>query len=175
MSGGVDSSVAAALLQEQGFEVEGVFMKNWSPESMQSLTDCPWEQDQADAQAVCEYLGIPFRSINFEKEYKEAVVNYFLAEYAAGRTPNPDVLCNKEIKFKAFWNIANIDADFMATGHYAKSTKLGEHYELERGVDPKKDQSYFLYTLNQEQLSRSLFPLGGMNKTEVRELAKKFK
>jgi len=129
MSGGVDSSVAAALLQQQGHEVEGVFMKNWSPESGQSLSDCPWEQDQADAEAVCLHLGIPFRSINFEREYKERVVDYFLREYAAGRTPNPDVMCNKEIKFDAFLRAAEAaGADFIAVCNavWGKDDPAGE-------------------------------------------------
>ena len=172
MSGGVDSSVAAALLQEQGYEVSGVFMKNWSPESVQSLTDCPWEQDQADAEAVCAKLGIPFRSINFEREYKERVVDYFLAEYAAGRTPNPDVMCNKEIKFKAFLKAAeDMGADFIATGHYARTDA---QHRLLRGYDRSKDQSYFLYTLGEAQLARTLFPLGELTKPEVRLLAERF-
>jgi tRNA-specific 2-thiouridylase len=175
MSGGVDSSVTAALLHQQGFQVEGVFMKNWSPESIQSLTDCPWEQDQADAAAVCAKLSIPFRSINFEREYKERVVNYFLSEYAAGRTPNPDVMCNKEIKFHAFMDAARMaGADRIATGHYARVWKDGDIYRLGRGKDSGKDQSYFLYTLSQEQLSHSLFPLGDLNKSRVRELAHEF-
>ena len=175
MSGGVDSSVAAALLQQQGYEVEGMFMKNWSPDTIQSLTDCPWEQDQADAAAVCEKLGIPFRSINFEKEYKERVVDYFLREYAAGRTPNPDVMCNKEIKFDAFLKAATeMGADHIATGHYARVEERDGRFRLLRGVDAKKDQSYFLYALNQEQLSRSVFPLGEMTKDKVRELAIQF-
>ena len=175
MSGGVDSSVAAALLQEQGFEVSGMFMKNWSPEDIQSLSDCPWEQDQADAAAVCEKLGIPFRSINFEKEYRERVVNYFLEEYAAGRTPNPDVMCNKEIKFDAFLQAAQeMGAEYIATGHYAQISSDRGVFQLLRGVDPKKDQSYFLWTLSSDQLSKALFPLGGMTKEQVRELALKF-
>ncbi|MCC2631437.1 MAG: tRNA (5-methylaminomethyl-2-thiouridylate)-methyltransferase [Patescibacteria group bacterium] len=175
MSGGVDSSVTAALLQREGFEVEGMFMKNWSPETIQSLTDCPWEQDQADAAAVCEHLGIPFRSINFEKEYKERVVDYFLAEYAAGRTPNPDIMCNKEIKFKAFLAEAEkMGADLIATGHYVQKHEENGVFYVKRGVDPRKDQSYFLWTLSQAQLSRSLFPLGSMQKSEVRKLAEEF-
>jgi tRNA-uridine 2-sulfurtransferase len=175
MSGGVDSSVAAALLQEQGFVVSGMFMKNWSPEDNQSLTDCPWEQDQADAAAVCQHLGIPFRSINFEKEYRERVVDYFLREYAAGRTPNPDIMCNKEIKFAAFLKAAHeMGADYIATGHYARIEQRDGRYRLLRGVDASKDQSYFLYTLRQEQLSRALFPLGELKKSEVRDLATRF-
>ena len=171
MSGGVDSSVTAALLQKQGWQVEGVFMKNWSPDSLQSMTDCPWEQDQADAQAVCDYLGIPFRSLNFEKEYKEKVVDYFLAEYAAGRTPNPDILCNSEIKFKAFlqW-VEEQGVEYMATGHYAQI----QDGVLLRGIDPGKDQSYFLYRLNKKQLSHTLMPLGTFLKSEIREMALEF-
>ena len=175
MSGGVDSAVSAALLKEQGHEVEGVFMKNWSPETVQSLTDCPWEQDQNDAAAVCEKLAIPFRSINFEKEYKERVVDYFVREYALGRTPNPDVMCNKEIKFAAFLRAAeDLGAEKIATGHYAQLEEVGGRFWLKRGVDPGKDQSYFLYTLTQAQLSKSIFPVGGLQKTEVRQLAERF-
>ena len=172
MSGGVDSSVAAALLQRQGFEVEGMFMKNWSPDSIQGLTDCPWEEDQADAAAVCEKLGIPFRSVNFEREYKEVVVDYFLREYEAGRTPNPDVMCNKEIKFKAFLDEAKKQgADFIATGHYVRRTEEDGRWYLQRGLDENKDQSYFLWTLTPEQISQSLFPVGELTKPEVRKLA----
>lgn len=168
MSGGVDSSVSAALLKEQGYEVEGIFMKNWSPETIQTLTDCPWEQDQKDAEEVCRQLDIPFRSVNFEREYKEKVVDYLVTEYAAGRTPNPDIMCNKEIKFRIFLEkAAALGADLMATGHYVQ-VKDGK---LARGTDPQKDQSYFLYTLNKEQLERSLFPVGGMPKSEVRRIA----
>ena len=171
MSGGVDSAVAAALLLREGHEVEGVFMKNWSPETLQSLNDCPWEQDQADAAAVCAHLGIPFRSLNFEREYKTRVVEYFLAEYASGRTPNPDVLCNSEIKFKAFLDLAlENGAQMIATGHYARV----EDGALFRGLDPGKDQSYFLHRLNGWQLGRALFPLGALPKSRVRELAAEF-
>lgn len=172
LSGGVDSSVAAALLKEQGHEVIGVFMKNWSPLDSQSLTDCPWEVDQADAMAVCETLGIEFRSINFEKEYKEKVVDYLLREYEAGRTPNPDIMCNKEIKFKAFLEAAKqLGADKIATGHYAR---LSEGGKLLRGVDPGKDQSYFLYELDHDQVKDALFPVGHLPKSEVRALATRF-
>lgn len=175
MSGGVDSSVAAALLKEQGHEVESIFMKNWSPETSQSLTDCPWEQDQADAAAVCEVLGIPFRSINFEREYKERVVDYFLGEYAAGRTPNPDVMCNKEIKFRVFLDEAmKTGADYIATGHYARKIEIDGRFYVGRGFDQAKDQSYFLWTLNQEQLRRTMFPVGELPKARVRELAASF-
>lgn len=171
MSGGVDSSVAAALLKEQGYAVEGIFMKNWSPDTIQSLTDCPWEQDLVDAEAVCKVLDIPFRSVNFEREYKEKVVDYFLAEYAAGRTPNPDIMCNKEIKFRVFLDQAKeLGADYIATGHYVRKVDG----KLWRGTGAKKDQSYFLYTLDDEQLSRSLFPVGDLPKSEVRRLAEQY-
>lgn len=171
MSGGVDSSVAAALLKEQGHEVEGVFMKNWSPNTLQSLTDCPWEQDLADAETVANQLGIPFRSVNFEQEYKKEVVDYFLAEYAAGRTPNPDVMCNKAIKFAAFLRFAQENgAEGIATGHYARVTHdLGN--VLWRGKDIRKDQSYFLYALGSKQLGPAYFPVGELTKPEVREKA----
>ncbi len=183
MSGGVDSSVAAALLSEQGYFVVGGFMKNFSPESWEGVisADCPWEQDFADVRAVCEKLGIECRSFNFEKEYKERVIEYFFREYQAGRTPNPDVMCNKEIKFKLFLEKAlELGFDYIATGHYARVSDLKAQnsnvktYQLLKGVDPKKDQSYFLYTLNQEQLARTLFPIGHLQKSEVRALAKKF-
>ncbi|MBU6388987.1 tRNA 2-thiouridine(34) synthase MnmA [Patescibacteria group bacterium] len=178
MSGGVDSSVAAAILKEKGYEVEGVFMKNWSPQTIQSLTDCPWEQDQKDAAAVCAVLGIPFRSINFEREYKERVVDYFLTEYQAGRTPNPDVMCNKEIKFGAFLEAARrLDADYIATGHYALSTvdAYTEKALLWRGADKRKDQSYFLHALTGDQLRRTIFSIGGMTKPEVRQAAERYR
>lgn len=175
MSGGVDSSVAAALLVQQGYQVTGVFMKNWSGDDFGIQADCPWEQDQADALAVCEQLGIPFRSFNFEAEYRQRVVDYFFSEYRRGRTPNPDIMCNREIKFDLFWGKAfELGANMMATGHYARvvSNKEGEH-SLLRGVDPQKDQTYFLYTLNQDQLARTLFPIGHLKKSELREVAKK--
>ena len=172
MSGGVDSSVAAALLQRQGHQVEGIFMKNWSPEAGQSLADCPWIEDQADAEAVCDHLQIPFRSINFEREYKEQVLDHFLVEYAAGRTPNPDVICNSRIKFGVFLEaVRQLGFEKMATGHYAQISHNGL---LERAIDSSKDQSYFLHSLSQEQLAASLFPLGGMLKTQVRKLALEF-
>lgn len=179
MSGGVDSSVAAALLCKQGYFVLGGYMKNFSAESWEGVleADCPWEQDVADVQAVCEKLNIEFRSFNFEVEYREKVIEYFFSEYAAGRTPNPDVMCNKEIKFKLFLDKAlELGFDYIATGHYARVSRITNHesrYELRKGVDPKKDQSYFLYTLNQDQLSRTLFPIGHLEKTKVRELARK--
>ena len=180
MSGGVDSSVAAALLLSQGFLVEGAYMKNFSPESWQGILDpdCPWEQDVKDAKAVCKKLGIKFRSLNFEREYKKEVIEYFFREYRAGRTPNPDIMCNKKIKFKAFLDKATkLGFDYIATGHYARiiSNKLRPtNYKLVKGKDSNKDQSYFLYTLTQKQLSKTLFPLGELTKPEVRKLARRF-
>lgn len=178
MSGGVDSSVAAALLKKQGFSVVGVFMKNWS----QDFGDfgCTWASDSEDARKVAKKLDIPFYVWDFEKEYYDKVVKYFLREYQLGRTPNPDVMCNQEIKFKVFLEKAlDFGADFVATGHYAriKKTKSNgrEIFKLMKASDPAKEQSYFLYTLRQEQLSKILFPIGGMLKSEVRSLARKFK
>ena len=160
LSGGVDSAVSAALLIQQGYDVTGVYMKNWSGDDYGIQDDCPWEVDQSDAEAVCKHLGIPFRSYNFEKQYREKVVEYFFSEYSNGRTPNPDVMCNKEIKFKLFLERALDDqVDFIATGHYAKVGFQNDHYKLYEGKDENKNQVYFLYTLNQEQLSRTLFSL----------------
>ena len=176
LSGGVDSAVSAALLVEQGFDVTGVFMKNWSGEDFSLNSDCPWEVDQNDAENVCTTLSIPFKSVNFEKQYRDIVVKYFFEEYSKGRTPNPDVLCNKEIKFKLFLQYATESgADLIATGHYARIEENGNSFQLLKGIDQNKDQSYFLHRLNQEQLSKSLFPIGDLQKTEVRELAEKFK
>lgn len=169
MSGGVDSSIAAMLLVEQGYVVEGVFMQNWEDDE----EFCTARQDYRDALAVCNNIGIPLKSINFAREYWDRVFAYFLEEYSAGRTPNPDILCNKEIKFRAFLHWAKDQgADFIATGHYARVGLLDGGYVLKRGLDNSKDQSYFLYTLGQEALSQSLFPIGEMNKTDVRQLAK---
>ncbi|MGE5392161.1 MAG: tRNA 2-thiouridine(34) synthase MnmA [Candidatus Saccharibacteria bacterium] len=173
MSGGVDSSVTAALLKKRGFDVVGVFMKNWS----QDFGDygCTWAEDAEDARLVADVLKIPFYVWNFEKEYYDRVVEYFLREYKAGRTPNPDAMCNKEIKFKAFLDKAlKLGADMVATGHYARIEKDKAGYRLLKGVDPAKDQSYFLYTLKQEQLAKTLFPIGGYFKPEIRKLAKRF-
>ncbi len=176
LSGGVDSAVTAALLKEQGYSVTGVYMKNWSGDDYGIQADCPWEKDMEDAKAVCEHLGIEFRSYNFEKQYREKVVEYFFSEYEKGRTPNPDVMCNKEIKFDLFLEKAISDgADKIATGHYARVIENKGQFELLKGVDPNKDQTYFLYNLTQEQLARTLFPIGGLLKDEVRELARKFK
>lgn len=174
MSGGVDSSVAATLLVKKGYDVHGVFMKNWSPLTIQSLSDCPWLEDQADARAVCQKLKIPFQSVNFEKEYRQKVVDYFLSEYQAGRTPNPDVMCNREIKFGIFLDWAKSrGADFVASGHYVRIERdAPASVSLRRGIDKNKDQSYFLWALTQDQLQRCLFPIGDLTKPQVRQIAK---
>ncbi len=171
MSGGVDSSVAALLLQEQGYPVEGLFMKNWEEDDSQDY--CSAAADLADAQSVAEILGIPLHTVNFSTEYWDRVFAYFLAEYRAGRTPNPDVLCNREIKFKAFLDYAleQLDAERIATGHYARLGTDPGQYLLQRAADENKDQTYFLYMLGQRQLARSLFPLGELHKQEVRQRA----
>lgn len=171
MSGGVDSSVAAYLLKQQGHEVIGVFMNNWEEEDETGV--CTSEQDWADVRRVCDVIGIPYYSVNFAREYRENVFAYFLEEYRRGRTPNPDVLCNREIKFKAFLNFAQqLQADKLATGHFARIRAGKDGYELLRGVDDNKDQTYFLYMLGQYPLSKALFPLGGMIKPQVREIAR---
>ncbi len=182
LSGGVDSSVSAALLKAQGYDVTGVYMKNWSGDDYGIQDDCPWREEMVDAERVCDSLEIPFMSFNFEKEYREKVVNYFFDEYKKGRTPNPDVMCNKEIKFDLFLKKAIEEgASHIATGHYARTVESGKlkvdshEYSLLKGVDKKKDQSYFLYQLNQDQLSKTLFPIGHLEKSEVRKLAHKFK
>ena len=172
MSGGVDSSVAALLLKREGYDVIGVFMKNWDEKD--EFGACTAEEDYADVRKVCDQIGIPYYTVNFEKEYWDRVFTYFLDEYRKGRTPNPDVMCNKEIKFKAFLDYAlKIGADYLATGHYARVRLQNDEYELLKGVDSSKDQSYFLCTLGQKQLSRALFPLGSITKKEVREIAHK--
>jgi len=172
MSGGVDSSVVALLLKEQGHHVEGVFMKNWEEDDTDTF--CPASIDMADAQAVCDKIGIELNRVNFAAEYWETVFSHFLAEYRAGRTPNPDILCNKEIKFKAFLNFAKQrGADFIATGHYVRGNYQDDQYHLLKGCDPQKDQSYFLYTLEQAQLTHSLFPIGHLTKNVVRDMAQK--
>ncbi len=171
MSGGVDSSVAALLLKEQGYHVEGLFMKNWEEDDTDAF--CPASQDMADAQAVCDQLQIELHRVNFAAEYWERVFSHFLAEYKAGRTPNPDILCNKEIKFKAFLDYAKQrGADYIATGHYARVGQT-HAWQLLKGLDPQKDQSYFLYTLGQTQLAHSLFPVGELKKQTVRDIAHK--
>jgi len=174
MSGGVDSSVAALLLKEQGYDVQGVFMKNWDEEDDSGV--CTATFDYEDVVKTCEILDIPYFTVNFVKEYWNRVFEYFLEEYRNGRTPNPDVLCNKEIKFKAFLDFSlKVGADYLATGHYAKISETDGIYHLEKGHDGNKDQSYFLCQLNQHQLSKTLFPLGQLTKPQVREIAKKHK
>ena len=171
MSGGVDSSVTALLLKEQGYDVIGIFMKNW--DDTDEFGFCTATEDYKDVQAVAQQIGIPYYSVNFEKEYWDKVFQYFLDEYKKGRTPNPDVMCNKEIKFKAFLDYAmELGADYVATGHYAQVVRDEDGTaHLLRGVDDNKDQTYFLNQLSQEQLSKTMFPLGGIKKTEVRRIA----
>lgn len=170
LSGGVDSSVAALLLQQQGYQVEGLFMQNWVEDGAQTF--CPADQDLQDARAVCEKLAIPLHTVCFAQEYWDHVFQHFLNEYTAGRTPNPDILCNKEIKFKAFLDYAlTLGADYIATGHYARIHAQADGYQLLKAHDKNKDQSYFLYTLQQQALSHSVFPLGELTKPEVRKLA----
>jgi len=172
LSGGVDSAVSAALLLRAGYEVEAAFMKNWSKTEGLIKNDCPWLEDRRDALRVAAFLNIPLKTFDFEKEYSEKVMEYFFKEYSEGRTPNPDVMCNKEIKFKLLYNAA-MDAgfDYLATGHYAQI--LDD--KLVRSKDEFKDQTYFIYNLQKEQLHHILFPIGKYKKSEVRELAKKFK
>ncbi len=172
MSGGVDSSVAAWLLKEKGYRVIGVFMKNWDEKDENGC--CTATEDYEDVVRVCHQIGIPYYTVNFVKEYWDRVFTYFLDEYKRGRTPNPDVMCNKEVKFKAFLDYAmKIGADYLATGHYAGVDYNGKEYKLLRGRDPGKDQSYFLCTLGQSQLAKTLFPLADIPKREVREIAAK--
>lgn len=171
LSGGVDSAVTAWLLKREGHDVVGVFMKNWEADDLEE--DCPIAQDYRDVQAVAEVLGIEVELVNFSREYQDRVFAYFLAEYRAGRTPNPDVLCNAEIKFKAFLDHAlGLGAEHIATGHYARLDGVAPDRRLLRAVDDNKDQSYFLYRLNQRQLAPALFPLGALAKPRVRELAR---
>lgn len=178
LSGGVDSSVAAYLLQQQGYEVIGLFMKNWHDTSVTISDECPWLEDSNDAMLVAEKLGIPFQVVDLSEQYKEKIVDYMFREYELGRTPNPDVLCNREIKFDVFLKIAlELGADFVATGHYCRKSVEeinGKNiYKLLAGKDLNKDQSYFLCQLSQEQLAKSLFPIGELLKSEVREIAAK--
>ncbi|MGB1248018.1 MAG: tRNA 2-thiouridine(34) synthase MnmA [Chitinophagales bacterium] len=177
LSGGVDSSVAAYLLQEQGYEVIGVFMRNWNDESVIISEECPWIEDSNDALLVAEKLGIPFQTIDFSNEYKERIVDYMFREYEAGRTPNPDVLCNREVKFDLFLKKAlELGADFVATGHYCRKETIEKEgksiHRLLAGKDNNKDQSYFLCQVSQKQLAKALFPIGELQKYEVREIAK---
>ncbi len=176
LSGGVDSSVAAYLLQKQGYEVIGLFMKNWHDDSVTISNECPWLEDSNDAMIVAEKLGIPFQVVDLSEEYKDRIVDYMFREYEMGRTPNPDVLCNREIKFDVFMKIAlDLGADYVATGHYCRKGTLeqatGNMYQLLAGKDGNKDQSYFLCQLSQEQLSKALFPIGELTKPEVRAIA----
>lgn len=176
LSGGVDSAVAAALLVEQGYEVIGMFMKNWHDTEVTISDECPWEEDSKDALLVAEALSIPFQTLDLSADYKERIVDYMFREYEAGRTPNPDVLCNREIKFDIFLKAAmELGADFVATGHYCRKAKVEKDgqtfYQLLSGVDKNKDQSYFLCQLNQEQLEKVLFPVGELTKPQVRDKA----
>ncbi|WP_378183902.1 tRNA 2-thiouridine(34) synthase MnmA [Aquimarina sp. SS2-1] len=177
LSGGVDSSVAAYLLKEQGYEVIGLFMKNWHDDSVTISDECPWLDDSNDALLVAEKLGIPFQTVDLSEEYKERIVDYMFNEYERGRTPNPDVLCNREIKFDVFLKIAlSLGADYVATGHYCRKETITENgkeiHRLLAGKDPNKDQSYFLCQLSQDQLAKTLFPVGELLKPEVRSIAK---
>ncbi|MEZ2414729.1 tRNA 2-thiouridine(34) synthase MnmA [Muriicola sp. E247] len=177
LSGGVDSSVAAYLLKQQGYEVIGLFMKNWHDDSVTISEECPWLEDSNDALIVAEKLGIPFQTVDLSVQYKERIVDYMFREYEMGRTPNPDVLCNREIKFDVFMKIAlDLGADFVATGHYCRKGETKDRdgnlqYQLLAGIDPNKDQSYFLCQLSQQQLAKTLFPVGELTKPEVRRIA----
>lgn len=176
LSGGVDSSVAAYLLQQQGYEVIGLFMKNWHDDSVTISNECPWLEDSNDALLVAQKLGIPFQTVDLSEQYKEKIVDYMFDEYEKGRTPNPDVLCNREIKFDIFMKMAlDLGADYVATGHYCRKGEIEVDgkpvYQLLAGVDDNKDQSYFLCQLSQEQLSKALFPIGELTKPEVRAIA----
>lgn len=178
LSGGVDSSVAAQILIEQGYEVIGLFMKNWHDDSVTISDECPWLEDSNDALLVAEKLGIPFQTVDLSKQYKERIVDYMFNEYENGRTPNPDVLCNREIKFDVFMKIAlELGADYVATGHYCRKSETivdgKKVYQLLAGKDSNKDQSYFLCQLSQDQLAKALFPIGEYLKPEVREIAAK--
>jgi tRNA-specific 2-thiouridylase len=177
LSGGVDSSVTAYLLKEQGYEVIGMFMKNWHDDSVTISNECPWIDDSNDAMIVAQHLDIPFQTIDLSKEYKARIVDYMFTEYQNGRTPNPDILCNREIKFDVFLDAAlKLGADYVATGHYCRKGEIKKNgepiYQLLAGKDPNKDQSYFLCQLTQKQLSKALFPIGELLKPEVRAIAK---
>ena len=173
MSGGVDSSVAALLLKEQGYNVIGIFMKNWDEKD--EFGSCTSDEDYDDVRRVCDQIGIPYYTVNFVKEYWDRVFTYFLDEYKKGRTPNPDIMCNKEIKFKAFLDYAlKIGADYLATGHYVQTDFINGEYKMLRGADANKDQTYFLSQLGQYQLSKTMFPIGHLDKSEVREIADKY-
>ncbi len=172
LSGGVDSAVSCALLKNAGHDVTGVFIKVWQPDWI----ECTWKEDRRDAMRVAAHLDVPFITLDLEKEYKEGVIDYMIAEYKSGRTPNPDVMCNREVKFGAFWEWAKKQgADYIATGHYARVGRSDETFKLLAGRDGNKDQSYFLWTLNQPDLAHVIFPVGDLKKPEVRKLARKFK
>ncbi len=176
LSGGVDSSVTAHLLKEQGYNVIGLFMKNWHDDSVTISDECPWLDDSNDAMLVADKLGIPFQTVDLSEEYRERIVDYMFREYEMGRTPNPDVLCNREIKFDVFMKIAlSLGADYVATGHYCQKSTIikdgKEIHQLIAGADANKDQSYFLCQLSQEQLAKTLFPIGHLQKSEVRDIA----
>lgn len=176
LSGGVDSSVAAYLLQQEGYDVIGLFMKNWHDDSVTISEECPWLEDSNDAMLVANKLGIPFQTIDLSEQYKERIVDYMFDEYERGRTPNPDVLCNREIKFDAFMKVAmTLGADYVATGHYCRKAVIETEgkpvYRLLAGKDNNKDQSYFLCQVSQEQLAKTLFPIGELQKSEVRQIA----
>ena len=178
LSGGVDSSVAAYLLKNQGYDLIGLFMKNWHDESVTISDECPWLEDSNDAMLVAEKLNIPFQVVDLSKDYKEKIIDYMFVEYSKGNTPNPDILCNREIKFDVFMDVAlSLGADYVATGHYSRIKKNNIEnsikYELHSGLDKTKDQSYFLCQLNQNQLSKILFPIGDLTKNEVRKIAKR--
>lgn len=175
LSGGVDSSVAAYLLKREGYNLIGLFMKNWHDENLTISDECPWLEDSNDAMLIADKLKIPFKTVDLSKEYKKRIIDYMFKEYSNGRTPNPDILCNKEIKFDVFMKLAlSLDADYVATGHYSQiESNNNSEYRLLQGIDKTKDQSYFLCQLNQKQLSKILFPIGHLKKSEVRHIAKK--
>ena len=173
LSGGVDSSVSALLLKQKGYEVIGLFMKNWHDDSVTISNECPWLDDSNDAMLVAQKLDIPFQTIDLSKEYQSRIIDYMFKEYESGRTPNPDILCNREIKFDIFLKVAiNLGADYIATGHYCRVINNNNIFSLLSGIDKNKDQSYFLCQLNQYQLSKVIFPIGCLKKSKVRELAK---
>ena len=173
LSGGVDSSVAAFLLKEQGFEIIGLFMKNWHDENVTISDECPWLEDSNDAMLVAEKLNIPFQTVDLSKQYKDKIIDYMFDEYSKGNTPNPDILCNREIKFDVFMDIAlSLGADYVATGHYSKVIQNNNSYQLHSGLDKTKHQSYFLCQVNKQHLEKVLFPIGNLRKSEVREIAK---
>ena len=173
LSGGVDSSVAAYLLKQEGYDVFAMFMQNWSDASTTLHGDCEWEEDRFVAELVARKIGIPFYFVDLSEKYRQRVVDYMFSEYEKGRTPNPDVLCNREIKFDAFLEVARkMGADYVATGHYCRKEERGGVYSILEGTDPNKDQTYFLCQLSQEQLSRAMFPIGHLTKPEVRRIAK---